>query len=1197
MKFILPLLFVIASCSQPNSAKNPSATIEQMIMELAPSTINLEEIEGSLSGQLVESGTAISLGDIYEGAKVSKRITLSAKTEILNLDISGFRNASTFLFKYSNCPSSLKRLRSCIIDIEFTPAAPAQLTENITLSSGLSFDLTANVIPKLVPTAAESNAQVEITSSLNLGDFNGLPKTGRLTVINKGNEKTIVIDADDVVAKGFAIVSYCPPSLKRSRSCQIDISYASTEELVSDLSKSAILKVNQVKEAVISITHKAPVQVESGDFSWTTNPLNLGTVSTVTKKIIYVRNSTGKELTSLLFSSLPSGVSISRTNCLDSLRSSRTCFIELEINPTQMYNEPFSIEYSYFNSRSVANLNISANIVGGMPVSVACSVADAQDNRWNTDNYSQISGVKIKTDVSSCNVSQCLGYNQPSIQEKSCMPISCSVDNSAAHGVNLNNVIAVSGLLPNCAVAACDQNTHEVSSDQKSCIPAVCSLTNATFGGITSLSNVISVSGTVPSCLVTACSTDTHQPASDQKSCIPAVCTMDNAALGGVDLTNVVSVSGSVPNCMIASCTQDTHEPAVDNKSCIPAACSLANAQLGGVILTNVVSVSGTVPSCLVDSCTPYTHEPAQDEKSCESISIGLDAGSAKFEFATLKSSLNLAASGAGVTSSNTVAVPAAGSAPTVAAIAPTGSGVAATNTPSAIINTSSSVTNLSSTSSTYSASVNRVIETCNQGSTFIFAQACSFNSNTFTITFDPTQLASLSSPFEIELNHLPVTIPFSRYEIQQVSNITAGSSDTINSMLSYNNELYLAGSKLYKLNSAGTAITQLSNIRSGGSDGIDSLTIFNGEIYFIATLGSVSCGTSCIETVDKVYKYNPTTNVISRVSNTRNNAALGDDPSNLMAVGNFLYYKARSNVSDLTRLYRLNTSGTTVVATAIRSTAAQYSSDPDLIMYMTPFNNELYFQAATAASATALRLYRINTAGTVHQVANFNATSDSPWKFIEHNNAMYFRAISSAGVNKIFKLSTAGTMTQVSNTAGASLGDRMDYPTRAGTDLYFLAHNPSNFIKLFKLNSTDQITQITNLNPSGADNIDGQNMMYYNNELYFVATEPAKGSKLYKVKANGEVEQVSNLSGSSAAADYISSLMVFNDELYFLGTNSSGYTKIHKLGLDGKIGVMAVRGATESDYPSYLTIHNGELYFTLQNTSGQTKLFKIKKI
>src|SRR5690606_29270159 len=126
--------------------------------------------------------------------------------------------------------------------------------------------------------------------------------------------------------------------------------------------------------------------------------------------------------------------------------------------------------------------------------------------------------------------------------------------------------------------------------------------------------------------------------------------------------------------------------------------------------------------------------------------------------------------------------------------------------------------------------------------------------------------------------------------------------------------------------------------------------TVFNGFVYFVGTIGQSSCGTGCIELIDKIFKINAN-QTVSRVSNTRNSATLPDYPRNLVVVGDYLYYLAMYQTAGYDRLFRMNTSDASSRTINIRATPVGFNSNPDVIDFITKFNNDVYFQAATAAS------------------------------------------------------------------------------------------------------------------------------------------------------------------------------------------------------------------------------------------------------
>lgn len=408
-------------------------------------------------------------------------------------------------------------------------------------------------------------------------------------------------------------------------------------------------------------------------------------------------------------------------------------------------------------------------------------------------------------------------------------------------------------------------------------------------------------------------------------------------------------------------------------------------------------------------------------------------------------------------------------------------------------------------------------------------------------ISFSSSLLANLTGPFSILVNNIfNVSVPYEVYEVSQVSNISATTSDVMDYFFTtFNNEIYFFGynsagkAKLMKMNSAET-FTQVSNLN--GSSSIDhpmvNPIIFNGDLYFSRASGLIR----------KLAKINPT-GTISIVSNINNGA------------------------TDLSA--RLNS--------AI-------------------FNGELYFTGIAPGNLT--KLFKLTSAGNIVLVSNINpSANDTPWNLTVFNSALYFNTEG----GKLHKLSSSGVITLVTDKAVDNAANAKQWESTSSfhvfnNELYFRAYNAAGFAKFHKLNKSGVITQVSDINSGGHDSDFTESFpsfTTFNNKLYFRANNADGFSKLFGLDRNGVINQVSNtLNGNS---DKPIHLAVYKNELYFSALSSDGYTKLHKINASGEIGqVSNIGGDLVNDAPTNLTVFNDQLYFRAIAASGKAKIFKL---
>ncbi|MEI6080044.1 MAG: DUF5050 domain-containing protein, partial [bacterium] len=219
-----------------------------------------------------------------------------------------------------------------------------------------------------------------------------------------------------------------------------------------------------------------------------------------------------------------------------------------------------------------------------------------------------------------------------------------------------------------------------------------------------------------------------------------------------------------------------------------------------------------------------------------------------------------------------------------------------------------------------------------------------------------------------------------------QVSNINNGSSDSPTYLTVYNGSLYFRAiktgtfDKIYKYKSDSSAVTQVSNLSGAGGDGIYAIKVFNGDLYLTAG--------------GKLFKYNPSLyeGKMVRVSNINGVAGTpsgADTPTYLTELNGELYFSANKTTSPvgLTKLYKYNPTDD-----KITQISNIHDDGADAPTQLTAFNGELYFSAFDGT--TVAKLYRYNPRD--NKITK--VISDKPDTFANltvFDGALYFSATS----------------------------------------------------------------------------------------------------------------------------------------------------------------------------------------------------------
>ena len=343
------------------------------------------------------------------------------------------------------------------------------------------------------------------------------------------------------------------------------------------------------------------------------------------------------------------------------------------------------------------------------------------------------------------------------------------------------------------------------------------------------------------------------------------------------------------------------------------------------------------------------------------------------------------------------------------------------------------------------------------------------------------------------------------------------------------------------------------------------------------------------------------------------NPGGLGSDPSDLIVVGNFLYFAADNGFNGR-ELFRTTGRGDNLTRIDINLRSIGASSDPrDLVN----INGTLYFSATDGFNGR--ELFRITgNARTASLVTDLNPGEDdsNPDGLINFNNVLYFTADSGNGQGRELYRSN-GTRNSTELVADINPGAASSNPTDfavVNNVLYFAADNGFNGRELFSNNGTiGNVNLVADLNFGRTDGLADSSiptdLINVNNVLYFAATSQLDGREVWRydplADANTPPAVISNLSnattGSSPGTDLSalpgsdpavlenfladrpnrSAFAAIDNGLYFAATSEVLGRELYRT--DGTFASTALVNNINpngSSDPTGLTNINGVLYF-----------------
>jgi ELWxxDGT repeat protein len=300
------------------------------------------------------------------------------------------------------------------------------------------------------------------------------------------------------------------------------------------------------------------------------------------------------------------------------------------------------------------------------------------------------------------------------------------------------------------------------------------------------------------------------------------------------------------------------------------------------------------------------------------------------------------------------------------------------------------------------------------------------------------------------------------------------------------------------------------------------------------------------------------------------------------------LYFRAAED-GGAHRLYRVNSDGT------VEQVAGELYTNSDTSL--TVFDGALYF---TSAGVDGNELYRVTASGTVETVADLVPFGDSdPANVIVYNGDLYFTAWDPTFVERfVYRLDDSASAPVQLDGLGTPFftgnGDAIGFDNA----IYFTADDGATGLELYKLDIlTGLVSLAADIYPFGSSF--PQDFNIFNGALYFSAYDPTVSTNiLYRVNVGGVVEPVPDIIGGAwNPGTFGSGFIEFDGALFFSAyVPSSGGYELCRVDETGTIQLVDLDpgSASEAGNFSGFAVFNGELYFSASTPSTSYELYKL---
>jgi ELWxxDGT repeat protein len=375
---------------------------------------------------------------------------------------------------------------------------------------------------------------------------------------------------------------------------------------------------------------------------------------------------------------------------------------------------------------------------------------------------------------------------------------------------------------------------------------------------------------------------------------------------------------------------------------------------------------------------------------------------------------------------------------------------------------------------------------------------------------------------------------------LQDINPGTANSSP--GSFIEFQNDLYFVasdatGAHLFKLDH----LTGVISIVPGSPTAGGYLTIFDGDLYFSgrdATYGT------------ELWKMDGATGAFTRCTDIYGGTG-SSYPSQLIVYNNDLYFAASTaaNPNPNTELWVYHIDPVSGNGTAQLAVDCWVGSSSGYPGNLTVFNGDLYFSAYDTASNNGNELWRYHAdpgqiVGTGTRISNIAAgtASSSPMFLTVFNDSLYFRANSASSIispanSELWKVDSTGTVSLVNDLWVGGNGDT-SYLTVLNGNLYF-SGNDGTGVKIWMMTADETFSSL-----AWAGTASGvvKYLYAFNNDLYFQGYSAAQGYELWKYDdATGTASLIQDIWPGANPNNGLSltpNFYAFNGDLYFTATD-----------------------------------------------------------
>jgi ELWxxDGT repeat protein len=353
---------------------------------------------------------------------------------------------------------------------------------------------------------------------------------------------------------------------------------------------------------------------------------------------------------------------------------------------------------------------------------------------------------------------------------------------------------------------------------------------------------------------------------------------------------------------------------------------------------------------------------------------------------------------------------------------------------------------------------------------------------------------------------------------MKRVTDINTSGNSSPDKFVIYNNKLYfiasdgITGTELWSIDADNVVTGPLTDINPSASSYVGSLALFNNRIYFSAR-GPL--------TGNELYYYD---GVDSHIVSDHILGPGSLYPEELTVCGDKLFF--RGTISSGIQLLSVDTDHN-YTEIVVNSSASSYP------VYLTTYNNILFFNANSASSGTEKKLFRYD--GTLSVIDINGMANPNPGNFTSFNGELYFYATDNLLYGQELWSYNGSSVELVSD-----IKPGIDSSQPGGLHvfngrLYFSAEDEMGDGRELWFYDGDSFGHF-NLVPDligATGSYPYHSKCEYNGYLFFEAYQASTNYELWVYRGSGIPEMITDLQSGTSSSD-IDNFTVYNNKLYF---------------------------------------------------------------